>query len=711
MKSPYRPLENLKISGNLPSMPQVLVQLIDACHSPSADLKKISRIVAKDATISAKVLQLVNSAYIGLRKNFTDTNQAAVYLGTDVIKNLAISISVQQVFRRVETNALLSMDRFWYHSFQNALISQKLAESIAYPTPGDAYLAGLLHDIGKLLLWMAFPGKYAPLLLKGIRCHDARLAFLEQEKLDINHCQAGGWLCEQWNLPSLLADAIKYHHHPIEELKQALPLPQIIATSDIISHNEPDNETSLKAAEQLMGLSKDQLISIYNETDEEVEQVATQLGIKVPSHFKSSLELDNESEDVHKETSLGLINRVRDITQLTGSLESLLKSENIEQILTAVEQNLKILFNETKSLFFLWDNDNETNLQAKVSSTNELFSGVEHFFLNTNKEGTSILEQALITRKLTHSFSTPDETQKTLSILDQQLISLLGTEGFAAFPLVYKDSFLGLLILGLKAEGQTTLQSHLTPLHLLLQHTAIAIFLEKHKQQHAERLLKEQINSASLVARKVAHEINNPVAILQNYVHILKLKDKEEKIDAELSIIEEELNRIAQLTGQLQDLGNENQVSHVTKVDINNIIHSVLALYKNSNEATSKITIEFTPDLEIPNALADENGIRQVLQNLINNAKEAIAETGIIDIKTTCPDTKLIISITDNGMGITPTQLKAIFSPGVTTKHNGHSGLGLAITKKVLNDIGGTITCESGENNTTFSVSLPTETT
>ena len=250
-------LSTLKISGNLPSMPQVLLQLIDSCHEGEINLQEIAHIVDKDAAISAKLLQLVNSAFIGARRSFTNVEQAVMYLGGDTVRNLAISISVQQVFRRVESNGLLSIDRFWHHSYLNALLARNIAFATAHPNPSDAYLAGLLHDIGKLLLWMAFPGKYAPLLLKGVRCHNGRLAFLEEEKLHVNHCSAGAWLCEQWRLPTLLADAIRYHHHPLEEVEQALPLTRIACLADLLSHSSTAGQDCLDAADRFFNLSAD----------------------------------------------------------------------------------------------------------------------------------------------------------------------------------------------------------------------------------------------------------------------------------------------------------------------------------------------------------------------------------------------------------------------------------------------------------------------
>ena len=134
-------LNPLTTSGNLPSLPQVLVRLLDCCQAPDVDIQEIAQIVSKDAALSAKVLQLVNSAFIGARNPIANIEQAVVYLGMDSIRNLAISVSVQQVFRRVQINGLLSMDRFWHHSFTNALIAQKIAQLHTKADPSEAYLS------------------------------------------------------------------------------------------------------------------------------------------------------------------------------------------------------------------------------------------------------------------------------------------------------------------------------------------------------------------------------------------------------------------------------------------------------------------------------------------------------------------------------------------------------------------------------------------
>ena len=689
-------------------MPQVLIQLIDICHAQEIDLQEVIKVVTKDAPLSAKVLQLVNSAFIGSRKNFTDVAQAIVFLGANVIKNLAVSVSVQQVFKRVETNGLLSLDRFWHHSFQNALLAQNIAQTISFPSTSEAYLAGLLHDIGKLILWMAFPGQYAPLLLNGVRCHDARLAFLEKEKFEIDHCEAGGWLCDQWQLPSILSDAVRYHHHPVDEVAQALPLTKIIALADLLSHGEPHDKDISDTADHLLHITSSQLEGMTVEAEEQIALIAEEFNIRIPSSTKSSMEKDKGSEEVHKQVSLGLINRVRDISQLTGFLEELLKVETRDQMMLVIEQSLKILFNESSCLFFTWANHDHTLLQGQVSPKNHLSGTVDQFNFQVNPEGGSLLEKAVTHKSLIHSFNSSDEQPRKLSLLDQQLLHLFNKDAFSAVPMVYKNEVQGLIIIALQQEEQKRFLSQLTPIHILAQHAAIALYLEQFHLRQAEQLVQERIDAASQLAKKVAHEINNPVAILQNYIQILKIKSQnEEDIASELVIIDEELSRIGNLTEQLQDLATEQTERHVKPIKINKLLANIIRLYTTSPEKKHSAEIVFTPDVATPLIIANEESIRQIMINLINNAMDAIVDQGSIEVATANIADRAIITVTDNGPGISELHQQEIFTPGFTTKHNGHSGLGLAIIKKLTEEMGGSIMCQSSNLGTTFSISLP----
>ena len=707
MTNPHDVFNNLKVSGNLPSMPQVLVQLIDSCHDPEITLLAIAQIVDKDAAISAKLLQLVNSAFIGARKAFVNIEQAVVHLGVDTVKNLAISISVQQVFRRVETNGLLSIDRFWHHSFLNALLAQRIAAATAYPDPSEAYLAGLLHDIGKLLMWMAFPGKYAPLLLKGVRCHNGRLAFLEDEKLHVNHCEAGSWLCEQWRLPALLGDAIRYHHHPVDEVEQALPLTKIACLADLLSHNDTVDQDSLDAADRFFQMSPQQVGALYDGLDEQIEEIAGQLGIRIPRNAKTSHDQEPESQEVHKETSLGLINRVRDITQLNGLLDTLLRAENNEEIINAVEQGLKILFNEDSCLIMLRD-VKTGEMHCHASPDNKLARETGNFAFFPERQSNSLPGQACKQRRMLNSFMNGQETKKSGNILDAQLLRLLGTEGMAAVPLIHRDEVQGLILIGLMEKTQLNLNGQWTPMHLLANHTAVALYLERMNAIQTEQVAAESVRTASMVARKVAHEINNPLAILRNYIHILDSRSKKgEPIHEELAIIDHELERIGHITLDLEDLARERDDIRLERVDINQELEEILSLFQASLPRDNRVTLTFAQWEEPLVMHTDTKALRQIMQNLLGNALDAVEGLGNITVRTAAQADTVVISVEDNGPGIDPSLRADLFKGGISTKSGRHGGLGLAIVHKLANQMGGSVACESGRGTTVFSLTFP----
>ncbi|MBM9536362.1 HDOD domain-containing protein [Desulfobulbus alkaliphilus] len=688
-------------------MPQVLVQLIDQCHASEVNLQAIARIANKDTAICAKLLQLVNSAFIGARKAFTNLEQAVVYLGVDTVRNLAVSVSVQQVFRRVETNGLLSIDRFWHHSCLAALLSRKIAEHVGYPDPSEAYLAGLLHDIGKLLLWMAFPGTYAPLLLKGVRCHSGRLAFLEEEKLRINHCEAGAWLCEQWCLPALLADAIRYHHHPVEDVARALPLTRITALADLLAHGDSTDRECLETAGRYFNLQPAQVGQLYENLEEQLAQIADGLGIHIAKSAKTSHDREPESEESHKETTLGLIHRIRNITQLNGVLANLLQAENKEQIAAAAEQGLKILFNEDACLLLLW-NKATRRLHCLTSADNKLARETAGLSFSLDRHDQSLPGQAMESLAPLFLFPGKGSEQTRPTLLDAQLLRLLGTEGMAVVPMNHREQRLGLLVVGLHKQSPLAAGGPVPPLCLLAAQTAIALYLDQVQAAQAEQIVIERLRSAGLVARKVAHEINNPLATLRNYLHIITGKCRDgEALGDELTIIDHELERISSLTLRLEKLADEEMPPHFEHVDLHSHIKELIALYKGSLPAGNQISLSYIP-WETPLILDTDSGfLRQILTNLIDNALEALGTKGEIIVRSERHLDTILISVTDNGPGVDPTLQDDLFTAGASTKDGRHAGLGLAIGQQLAQRLGGALNCLSRRGRTVFTLALP----
>ncbi|WP_457574325.1 HDOD domain-containing protein [Desulfolithobacter sp.] len=704
-------MNRLKTSGNLPSMPQVLVQLIDACHKTEVDLREVSSIVEQDTTLSAKILQLANSAFMGAKSSFVDVGQAVIYLGADTVKNLAISVSVQQVFRRIETNGLLSMDRFWYHSCLNAVIARQLATITGYPNPSEAYLAGLLHDIGKLVLWMAFPGKYAPLLLKGIRCHNGRLAFLEQEKLQINHCQAGAWLVDEWHFPSLFSDAIRFHHHPVDELVEALALVRLVYLADLLSHAETREPECEAVAQRFFDLEADKLWSCLDHVEEQVKEMAETLGIPIPSSRQSSLAPEPTAEAPHRETSLELISRVRDISQLNGAMGRLIQAEDQAQIIRVIEESLKILFSENRALVLCHD-QHTGELYGCASTDNPYYREAGQLRFRVDQHPKSLACRAVELDQITHSFMNRSSQEK--NILDEQILHLLGTDGLLVVPMSHRKQVLGVLVIGIFKDSYRALLAHATPLQLLAAQAATSLYIEQLHREEAQRLINERLEAAGLVARKIAHEINNPLAILRNYMKILDLKlGKDHQVREELTIIDSEFERIGKITEQLRDLSTPKSFHNQQSLDLNHTLEDIINLLRMVLDRDRNIRVQFKPADNLPPVIADANALRQVMINLCTNAADAMPDGGTITIATQGvpqdnPE-RVQITVTDTGTGIDASMREKIFHPGISSKGGGHAGLGLAIVQKIIRDMGGELTFETSTHGTTFSATLPAQ--
>ncbi|MBW2620384.1 MAG: HDOD domain-containing protein, partial [Deltaproteobacteria bacterium] len=146
--------DRIKTSRNLPSLPQILLKLIELCNSEESTVKDISQIIIKDPSLSAKIVNMVSSTYYGLANRVTNIDQALVILGQNTIKNIAIISSVTQAFSKVKDNSVFKLKIFWRHSLVCAILARLIAKKTLYTSPDEAFLTGLLHDIGKLVLWV-----------------------------------------------------------------------------------------------------------------------------------------------------------------------------------------------------------------------------------------------------------------------------------------------------------------------------------------------------------------------------------------------------------------------------------------------------------------------------------------------------------------------------------------------------------------------------
>ena len=198
----------------LPSLPSLYTDITECLRSPDFSMEDVGAIIAKDIAMTAKVLKLVNSAFFGLGRKISSPAEAAAYLGADVLKTLILSTNVFSQFENTRVGGF-SAEALWQHSLRTASAAKIIAklEHANHSTIDEAFVAGMLHDTGKLILAANFPEQYEK-ALEFIDPTAPNIAEAEQEMLGCSHAEIGGYLLGLWGLPVPVVEAITLHHSP-----------------------------------------------------------------------------------------------------------------------------------------------------------------------------------------------------------------------------------------------------------------------------------------------------------------------------------------------------------------------------------------------------------------------------------------------------------------------------------------------------------------
>jgi HD-like signal output (HDOD) protein len=216
------------LSKGLPTLPSYLLDLNVLLGSPAVDLKKAGKVIRTDPSLSAQVLRLCNSALFGLRRRVLSIEQASVFLGTERLRTLVLTCAVMQFSgKHVPAKPLMA---FWQHSFLTALLSERVARVVDYPEREQAYLGGLLHDIGQLPLWMLVmeeQAKQRPLPPENWPDN----LVLEREYFGMDHGKVGRWMAVAWNFMPSFLDVFE-HHHDLENAQHDPYVVAIVSAAD-----------------------------------------------------------------------------------------------------------------------------------------------------------------------------------------------------------------------------------------------------------------------------------------------------------------------------------------------------------------------------------------------------------------------------------------------------------------------------------------------
>ncbi|MDD2942281.1 MAG: HDOD domain-containing protein [bacterium] len=283
-------IQNILGLQKLESMPVNAARAFELACSPDSDIALFTEVIESDEVLSAKIIRLANSVYYYRGQKATDIDSAVAFIGLEELRCL-LSATLLQNFIKVQHK---SREAVWENAIATAIMAKHLARSLKTVPPGEAFLCGIVHDVGKLMM----VGKSGTMYEKAIErsCdEDSNVMSAEEEVFDVNHVEVGKWVAESWHFPESAISAISHHHEPWPKSPpgrgQEIEAWVLIKAADILCHSlgighlsymKPLREKALKQVEQAFtacGLTKEngeQLLKRFLETFE--DEMANYIG-------------------------------------------------------------------------------------------------------------------------------------------------------------------------------------------------------------------------------------------------------------------------------------------------------------------------------------------------------------------------------------------------------------------------------------------------
>ncbi len=266
--------------GDLPATPAIIATLMNMTSDINTDINKITKAIMADQSLTAKVLKMSNSSFYGRSREVKTLKEAIMILGFMTLHSLVIATATQTLYQKTIDDGITG--KLWEHGFATAIASRLLAPAAGFPYMEEAFVAGLLHDIGKLVLAQKMPKDYRE-IVETVEAERGSFSDAELAAFGFTHSQVGSLLLQKWSFPQELIDAVEQHHQPAEAAEQNKKLPLIINIGNSMA-KRLDVGFSDYAVEDLTALES---VSAINLNPEKLDEIQ----ITIEEHFKEEKEL------------------------------------------------------------------------------------------------------------------------------------------------------------------------------------------------------------------------------------------------------------------------------------------------------------------------------------------------------------------------------------------------------------------------------------
>ncbi len=666
-----------KTTDLLFSRPRVLVQFLDACLRLDSR-QQIINILQQDSALAVRVLQAAATSSCEPLSAELPLSSAVERLSADALAAIGLRAAGRYLGERPGLPQSRFRQSLWFYSRAAGITARCLAEAVSYPRIEEAQLAGMLHNIGMQLLFAHDSSNYHEKVYHPTS--SSQISSYEMEAYGCDHLQLAEELVNNWHLESFLADALRFLHHPQVEgssgLIRLLQLTHAVCSSP--AHLSPE---ALELAHRHFDLAPSAMQDIFN---------------WVERHYRGFSEYSGDTDQLRQEE----LEAARQLEQLAfllaerqAQLARIGNCESLEQLLSEGRSLLLQKLAGRELIFLLADAQKGLLCGMPVPGQSQLVADlrvpIDPDFSLTAR---CLLEDGV--------HDSAEMANSEISVVDQTLLRLAASPRFACLPLV-SGAQLGVAVVGLD-EAQNI--EAFTASETLVFCQAIGRRLRN--SSFAEDL-PGLAGKEKTELRRVAHEINNPLAILGNYLQVLRQQQGNSDV---LAAMEREIQRVSEIVGYYSRQQDQSPLP-ASLVDVAALIESVLASLKPTILQPRQIEIVTACERMQPIS-SNSIVLRQILINLVKNAAEALPPGGRIELHSReliegDGKRQVEIVVADNGPGIASHLLDQLFSPVTSTKGSGHAGLGLNIVHNMASDIGARVSCQSSaENGTSFRIVL-----
>jgi len=421
---------------NLASPLPILAKCLELLGKGALSQSDLMEFFTCDPALMLRVLRIFGSLKQRRGQRLRSIRQVLQDVGLELLSSLLSQATLQRAISNQTTADTNFANQFWYHSYKTALIAQHIARAIEYPYPDEAFLSGLIHDIGRLSLQSNSPELYKQ--FPDSFHQDEQLLEAEKKAFGVHHAELAAATLRDWHVNSFISDAVQYHTESPATIETAFDLVKIVYVASRLTQFAPEkNDATIELGISLLQLSQSQLQSCISQSEVKVVQTATYF--KIPR----TREIDTKTI---KETQVDFRHQAMEYSLLQGVLPSPEPKRSLSQIISRIHQGLSILFNIQQAMCLLPD-EQSSSLQA-VGYPNcwaeEILSDITFSFQSAK----SAIIEAFSTS--TVKFVTANDPAKKLPLGDKQLISYFGSCGLVCVPMVESGKSVGVIILGLQ---------------------------------------------------------------------------------------------------------------------------------------------------------------------------------------------------------------------------------------------------------------------